>query len=223
MRRELPLLGVIILVSLALITDHSLDRIDGVILLGTLAFLLTWIVKLALQSRVNDPMLADYTAEIRSDLSLPAAISWLLVGLVVLLASSRMLVWGAVNIATTLGVSDLIIGLTIVALGTSLPELAASIIAAYKKEYDIAIGNILGSNLFNILAVLGLPGLIHPSAVEPEVLTRDYPVMIGLTLLLFMFAYGFRRGPGRISRKGGALLLTIYVSNRLHLSSSSGT
>ena len=122
------------------------------------------------------------------------------------------MVWGAVNVATELGVSDLLIGLTIVALGTSLPELAASVIAAYKKEDDIAIGNIVGSNLFNILAVLGIPGLFNTTVIEPEVLWRDYPVMIGLTLLLFVFAYGFGRGPGRISRKAGGVLITIYIS-----------
>jgi arabinose-5-phosphate isomerase len=119
-------------------------------------------------------------------------------------------VWGAVEIAQALGVSDLIIGLTIVALGTSLPELAASVVSALKGEPDIAIGNVIGSNLFNLLAVLGIPGLISPLLIDSAVLTRDYPVMIGLTVAFFLMAYGIR-GPGRINRLEGGLLLACYV------------
>jgi cation:H+ antiporter len=122
-----------------------------------------------------------------------------------------MLVWGAVAIAQELGVSDLVIGLTIVALGTSLPELAASLMGALKNEHDIAIGNIIGSNIFNLLAVLGLPGVIRPGAIDPAAVERDFPVMFILTLALFVMAYGFR-GPGRISRLEGATLLMAYIS-----------
>jgi cation:H+ antiporter len=137
------------------------------------------------------------------------ALVWTLVGLVVLIASSRMLVWGAVEIAHALGISDLIIGLTIVAIGTSLPELAASVMSALKGEHDIAIGNVIGSNMFNLLAVLGLPGLIHPAAIEAVVVTRDFPVMIGLTLVLLVLAYGMG-GHGHIKRFEGAFLLACY-------------
>jgi cation:H+ antiporter len=136
---------------------------------------------------------------------------WTLVGALCLLASSKILVWGAVSIAQAIGVSDLVIGLTIVALGTSLPELAASVMSALKNEHDIAIGNVIGSNIFNLLAVLGLPGLLNPGPVDAAVLTRDYPVMIGLTLALFVMAYGFR-GPGRLNRIEGALLVTAFVA-----------
>ena len=115
---------------------------------------------------------------------------------------------GSIYSALT-GVSDLIIGLTIVALGTSLPELAATVIAARKGEHDIAIGNVVGSNMFNLLAVLGLPGLIDPGPFEPVVLTRDYPVMFCLTVVLFVMAYGFR-GPGRINRLEGATLVAAF-------------
>jgi len=123
--------------------------------------------------------------------------------------SSRMLVWGAVEIAGAVGISDLIIGLTIVAVGTSLPELASSMIAARKGEHDIALGNILGSNLFNTLAVVGIAGVISPLAVGREVLSRDMLVMSSLTLLLFVLGFGFR-GPGRINRIEGAVVLAIY-------------
>jgi len=119
-------------------------------------------------------------------------------------------VWGAVGIAEAFGVSDLVIGLTIVALGTSLPELAASVASALKNEPDIAIGNVIGSNMFNLLAVLGIPGIIRPDAVDAAVLSRDMPVMVGLTVALLAMAWGFR-GEGRINRFEGALLLTCYI------------
>ncbi|OPZ73993.1 MAG: Inner membrane protein YrbG [Verrucomicrobia bacterium ADurb.Bin474] len=135
----------------------------------------------------------------------------MVIGLVLLIASSRMLVWGAVEIAHELGVSDLIIGLTIVAIGTSLPELASSVVAARKNEHDIALGNIIGSNLFNTLAVVGIAGSISPLDVEPAVMTRDIPVMAALTLSLFVMGFGFRGRNGRINRAEGALLLLSFV------------
>jgi cation:H+ antiporter len=131
------------------------------------------------------------------------------IGLASLLVGSKSLVWGASGIATLLGVSDLIIGLTIVAIGTSLPELAASVISALKHEHDIAVGNILGSNIFNLLAVLAMPGLIAPSNVDPMLLYRDFPFMIGLAVGLFLFARYCSQG--RIGRVAGALLLVVYI------------
>jgi cation:H+ antiporter len=147
------------------------------------------------------------------------AVFWLVAGLVLLIVSSRILVWGAVEIAHGFGVSDLIIGLTIVAVGTSLPELASSIIAARKGEHDIALGNILGSNLFNTLAVVGIAGTIQPLAVGPEVFNRDMLVMAALTLSLFVIGYGFR-GPGSINRIEGAVLLVCYVVYTAYLIST---
>ena len=147
------------------------------------------------------------------------AIFWLVVGLILLIVSSRILVWGAVEIVHGFGVSDLIVGLTIVAVGTSLPELASSIIAARRKEHDIALGNVLGSNLFNTLAVVGIAGTIHPLAVGPEVFSRDILVMAVLTVSLFAIGYGFR-GPGRINRIEGAALLACYVGYTVYLVST---
>lgn len=139
-----------------------------------------------------------------------------MVGLVILVASSRLLVWGAVEIAQAFGVSDIIIGLTIIAVGTSLPELASSIIAIRKNEHDLALGNVIGSNLFNTLAVVGIAGVIHPLAVDSEVLWRDAMFMGILTLSLFIVGYGFR-GEGRINRIEGAILLTAYVGYTAYL------
>lgn len=216
LRRELPLLMAIMLVSVGLLADQELDRIDGILLMVALGGFLVWLIRLGMSSKGSDPIIAEFQDEIPQNMSLGKGIFWLVAGLVVLLGSSRLLVWGAVNIAETYGVSDLIIGLTIVAIGTSLPELAASVVAARKGEHDIAIGNVLGSNIFNLLAVMGLPGIIMPGRFEPEVLSRDFPVMIFLTLLFFGLAYGIG-GTGRITRAAGAVLLACFFGYQLIL------
>jgi len=205
LRREFPVLMVIMLVTLMLLTNGRLDFNDGLFLLGGLVVLLYWLVNLGLRARQSDPMRSEYDAEI-PQMRLGRALTWMIIGLVALLASSKLLVWGAVEIATQFGVSDLVIGLTVVAIGTSLPELATSLVSALKKEHDIAIGNIIGSNMYNLLAVLGIPALIHPAEFPEAVLTRDFPVMILLTVVLFAFSYGFR-DEGRISRVEGGFLL----------------
>lgn len=211
LRRELPVLIVIMSATWLLLADNHLGRIDGSLLLGGMALMLVWLTLIGIRSKgTRDPMDEEFTEEIRTGMSMWQALLWLTIGSLLLLASSRLLVWGAVSFAQQLGISDLVIGLTIVALGTSLPELAASLMGALKNEHDIAIGNIIGSNIFNLLAVLGLPGVIQPGSVDPAAMGRDYPVMFVLTLLLFVMAYGFR-GPGRINRIEGALLLTAYI------------
>ncbi|MCW8827540.1 MAG: calcium/sodium antiporter [Gammaproteobacteria bacterium] len=212
LKREFPLLFAVMLIALALLLDGEMNRYDGIILLIGMAMLVYWMVALGLRERRDngDPMESEYIDEIPSHMPMKLAIFWLLLGMVVLLGSSRLLVWGSVNVAQWFGVSDLIIGLTIVAIGTSLPELAASVMSALKGEHDIAIGNVLGSNMFNLLAVLGMPGLIQPGATPAELMLRDFPVMIGLTIALFLMGYGFLR-PGRISRLEGLLLLAGYL------------
>ena len=209
LRRELPLLLVTMLAGLGFLVDGELSRLDGVVLMLGLAALVYWMVRTALAERNGDPLVSELSEGIPAEMSTPRALSWLGIGLLVLLVSSRLLVWGAVGIAEALGVSDLVIGLTVVALGTSLPELAASMASALRGEPDIAIGNVIGSNLFNLLAVLGIPGLIHPLGIGDDVLFRDYPVMLGLTLALFVMAYGIR-SPGRINRVEGGVLLACY-------------
>jgi len=133
-----------------------------------------------------------------------------LVGLILLPMSSQILVNGATGIARYFGVSDFTIGLTIVALGTSLPELAASVAGVLKNEHELAIGNVIGSNIFNLLAVLGIAGIIKPTAIEESVLYSDYLLMLILTVMIFFMAYGFR-GPGKISRFEGGILFAIYL------------
>ncbi len=209
LRREYPLMFAIMLFSLVLLMDGEMSRLDGALLICGLVAMVIWMVRLGLR-RDHDPMEDEYAQEIPR-LATGPALAWLLLGLVLLLGSSRMLVWGAVDIAHAFGISDLVIGLTIVAVGTSLPELAASVMSALRGEPDIAIGNVIGSNMFNLLAVLGLPGLIHPTVLSPAVLDRDYVFMIGLSIALFAMAYGFR-GPGRVTRIEGALLLGGYAT-----------
>lgn len=207
LRREYPLMFMIMLVSLMLLLDGEMSRLDGIILLIGLVIMVMWMIRLSLR-RDHDPMEDEFDKEIPR-ISTGKALFWLALGLILLLGSSRLLVWGAVDIAQAMGISDLIIGLTIVAIGTSLPELAASVMSALRNEPDIAIGNVIGSNMFNLLAVLGLPGIIHPTVLAPEILTRDYAYMIGLSIALFVMAYGFR-GQGRINRVEGLLLLIAY-------------
>jgi cation:H+ antiporter len=210
-RRELPLLMLVMAGAALLLLDGSLDRVDGTILLTGMVLMLVWVTWQGIRAQGTvEPMASEFAGELPVNVPMSRAVGLLVLGGVVLLASSRLLVWGAVGIAHTLGVSDLVIGLTIVALGTSLPELAASLISAYRNEHDIAIGNVVGSNIYNLLAVLGLPGLIHPATIDRAVLTRDYPVMAGMTVLLFVMAYGFR-GPARLTRLHGALLLLAFT------------
>lgn len=209
LRKELPILVAVTLLTAGLLYDGWVTGIDAYILLGVFAGLMGWTIWEGLSSR-KDALGTDVELDhLDETMSLPRALLWLVLGLTLMIAASRMLVWGSVGVAQAFGVSDLIIGLTVVALGTSLPELASSLAAIRKGEHDLALGNVIGSNLFNTLAVVGIAGAIAPIAVAPEVLTRDLPVMGLLTVLLVALGFGFR-GAGRISRAGGATLLVIY-------------
>lgn len=208
--REIPLLILVMLAGYLLLQDGQLNRRDGVILLLGFAVVILrqlWEAK----HGIDDPLAGEYAESLEKEMTMATALLWLLVGFVVLLLSARLMVWAAVDIAQALGVSDLVIGLTVVAVGTSLPELAASVAAVRKNEHDIALGNVLGSNLFNLLGVMALPGIIAPGAVDPAVLNRDYPIMIGLSLLLFVIAYSYR-GSRRIERWEGGFLVTLYAA-----------
>ncbi|MDC8457211.1 Putative antiporter CaxA [Marinobacter salarius] len=222
MRKELPILTAVTALAAWQVWDGELTFVDALALLGVFLLLLAWSIRQGMTQK-NDA-LGTEVAEEMSHRSMPLrnAVLWLIAGLLLLIVSSRILVWGAVELALGFGVSDLIIGLTIVAVGTSLPELASSVIAARKGEHDIALGNILGSNLFNTLAVVGIAGTISPMAVAPEVFYRDIAVMSALTLSLFILGYGFR-GPGRINRLEGGLLLACFVGYTVYLISTTFT
>jgi len=209
-RKELPvLLGVTVLLGV-LMLDRQLSRADAVVLVVVLAALITWSI-LEARRAPGDSLAKDVEAEaVEHPLSRKAAWIWLGAGLVMLVISSRVLVWGAVGIATELGWSELVIGLTVVALGTSAPELASSIAAARKGQNDLALGNVIGSNLFNTLGVVGLAGLIAPAGVSSELLTRDIPVALAFALALVLFAL-WPLGRGRVTRIEGGLLVIGYV------------
>ncbi|MEN8259533.1 MAG: calcium/sodium antiporter [Pseudomonadota bacterium] len=214
LRRELPVLLGTSVVCYLLGLRGGLERVDGMLMLAMLALFVFWLIRSALQNRNSDVFGQELEQEIPSNISTGRAVFWSVVGLAGLLGSSRLLVWAAVNIAEFFAVSDLIIGLTIIAVGTSLPELAASIASVLKKEEDLAIGNIIGSNMYNLLAVYSLPGLIAPGPLEPGVVQRDFPVMLGFTAALFFMGYGFSRS-GRINRLEGLGMVLAFGAYQL--------
>lgn len=216
LNREFPLMLGVMLAALALLWNGVLSRLDGSILLAGMVVLVFWTIHLARSAPPDDPLETEFTAKLPETISVGATWWPLISGLILLLISSRLLVWGAVGIAQTFGVSDLVIGLTIVAVGTSLPELAASVAAVRKGEHDIAVGNVVGSNLFNILAVLGIAGVIGPGGFDTAVLRRDFPLMIGLAIVLYIMARGLRNsGHGSIRRWAGGVLVAVFVSYQL--------
>ena len=217
-KKEIPLLLLIVLASGYLLFDNTLTLGEGIVLISGFFTLIAWSIVSAFRGR-GDTLEAEMDSElIEHEMTLKAGIIWLIIGLVLLIASSRLLVWGAVGVAHEFGVSDLIIGLTIVALGTSLPELAASVIAARKGEHDIAIGNVVGSNMFNILAVIGIATIIAPmNGIPVEVLNRDWIVMFVLTIALLVMAYGFRNKEGKITRFEGMILVVCYIAYNSYL------
>ncbi len=210
LHQELPILtGITFLASIQLL-DGELTRLDSLILLVLFLGLMLWTLYQSNRHR-EDALGEEFEHGLRlNHNSTRSAVIRLVVGLIVLIASSRLLVWSAIEVAQRLGISDLIIGLTIIATGTSLPELASSLIAAHRREDDIALGNVLGSNLFNTLAVVGTAGMIRPMHVNPEILHRDYVLMMILTISLFVIGYR-PGGHGRINRYEGILLLGVYT------------
>ncbi len=211
LKREIPILFAVTTLALIFIWDLKFSRIEGILLLLTLVIYFIWLVRLGIRSRTkDDPMLEEIVEELPETVSNGKAIFFLIIGLILLVVSSNILIKGASGIAAYFNVSETVIGLTIVALGTSLPELAASIAGVLKQEYEIAIGNVIGSNIFNLLAVLGIPAVIAAPMIEDKVLTLDYPVMFGLTISMAAMCYGFR-GPGKITRLEGAILLAVFI------------
>ena len=216
LRKELPLLAAVTGVVWLLMADGQITRVDAGVLMVLLVVLIAWSITQA-APHADDALGQDAEAETEQrSLTRQAAWTWLGVGLVLLVVSSRVLVWGATEIATALGWSDLVIGLTVVAIGTSAPELASALAAARKGENDLALGNVIGSNLFNTLGVVGLAGLISPAIVSDELLQRDLPVVMGMTLLLLVFGYRWRRD-GRINRVEGVVLVLLWAGYTTYL------
>ena len=210
LRTELPWLFGATALALFLLFDQHLSRLDGLALLVGLFLILYGLLR---RQTTNPDELSEAIHEELDELPempMRQALIWLTTGLAVLLTSANVLVWAATSIATSLGVSDLIIGLTIVAVGTSLPELAATVGSALKGHTDIAVGNVVGSNILNILAVLAVPALVQPTGIDPVVFWRDCGMMVALTLLLGLFAYGIN-SRAIITRFEGAVLILSWV------------
>lgn len=211
LRREMPALLAVTLLVVSLFLDSYLSRVDGFVMLTGLGIVMIWLTRLGLRSTADDPLAEDYDAEIPRDMSLPRAGMWLLIGLAALLFGADQLVDGSIDIARALGVSEVVIGITLVAFGTSLPELAVSIISVLKNEYGLAIGNIVGSNIFNLLAVIGVAAAIHPASIAQSVLSLHVFVMVAFTLVLFAMTYDYD-GKSELSRIEGSALLIAYVA-----------
>ncbi len=211
LRREMPALLAVSLLTVSLFLDTRLSRADGIVMLAGLVIVMFWLVRLGTRSSANDPIKMDYEAEIPDNVSTKAAIFWMLIGLGALLVGAEWLVDGSIGIAETLGVSEVVIGITVVAVGTSLPELAVTLVSALRGEYGLAIGNIVGSNIFNLLAVLGIAAAIQPAAVHPSVLSLHIFVMVAFTLVLFAMTYDYDR-KAELSRVEGLALLVAYIA-----------
>lgn len=215
LRREMPMVLLVSLLAAYLMWDGRLGHREGLLLLVLFFLVIGLLAWLALRSEKSDPLSKELSAEL-PNIPVTKALLWLLMGMLLLPLSAHMMVDSATHIARYFGISDLVIGLTIVAIGTSLPELAASISGILKKEDDLALGNILGSNIFNILAVLSVPGLLAPGNIDPQAMQRDMPVMLVLTLLLILFCFAIKERR-RIERWQGGLLLACYLAYQTSL------
>ncbi|GAB6069542.1 calcium/sodium antiporter [Thiomicrorhabdus hydrogeniphila] len=212
-KRELPILLAISIGAYLLVLDGELSIPDGIILVSALVIVMIWMIKANKTVDKNDPIATETQHELDDlpELGKNKALIYLIGGLIILMLSAKMMVSGAESIAHYFEVPDVVIGLTIIAIGTSLPELAAAIAAARKNEADLMIGNIVGSNLFNILAVLAVPALLAPSVLDTDVLNIDLPIMLGFTLLMLVMALP-RKGSAVISKGKGLLLLALFIT-----------
>jgi len=211
LRREMPALLAVSLLTVSLFLDSFLSRIDGLVMLTGLIIVMIWLARLGMRSAPSDPIKAEYEAEIPQDVSMKMAFFWLIFGIGTLLVGAHLLVDGSIEIARFLGVSEVVIGILLVAFGTSLPELAVSLVSAMKGEYGLAIGNIVGSNIFNLLAVIGVAATIAPSALAPSVLSLHIFVMVAFTLVLFAMTYDYD-GKSELSRIEGVALLIAFIA-----------
>ena len=210
LRLELPWLIAATLLALICLFDLWLGTFDGLVLLAGLWLVMHRLVRKQRGAAHGIRETLEEEVEELPSMTIARGLFWTGAGLAVLLAAAWLLVWAATEIARLLGVSELVIGLTVVAVGTSLPELAATLSAALKGHPDIAIGNVVGSNILNILAVMAVPALVHPVGIEAHVLWRDFGMMAALTALLVLFAYAFGRRPV-ITRFEGSVMVLAWV------------
>ena len=211
LRREMPALLAVSLLTVSLFLDSHLSRIDGLVMLTGLVIVMIWLARLGIRSPASDPIQKEYEAEIPKGVAMPNAIVWLVIGLITLLLGAHLLVKGSLSIAEYYNVSKVVIGILLVAFGTSLPELAVSMVSAMKGEYGLAIGNIVGSNIFNLLGVIGVAATISPMEVQQSVLSVHVFVMVAFTLVLFAMTYDYD-GKSELSRIEGIALLAAFIA-----------
>ena len=218
LRREMPALLAVSLLTVSLFLDQHLSRVDGLVMLTGLVIVMIWLARLGLRSSTDDPIKREFEAEIPSHVSNKAAIVWFIIGLAALLVGADLLVDGAMKVANYYKIDQVVIGIMLVALGTSLPELAVSLVSALKGEYGLAIGNIVGSNIFNLLAVIGIAATIAPIDFEPIVLSLHIFVMVAFTLALFAMTYDYD-GKSELSRIEGIALLVAFLAYDAYVAS----
>lgn len=222
LKREIPLVLIVSLATWYIFSDNYFSLAEGVaLLIGFVVFIGGLIIVSLRAKNQTDPFVSEACDEVPNDVPTKKAVIWLVIGMVLLPVSAHFLIESAVDIAKYFGLSDLVIGLTIIAIGTSLPELAASIAGVLKNEDDLALGNIVGSNIFNILAVLPFAGIINPSVIDPSVANRDILIMIGATVALIIMSLNFR-GAQRINRVEGGLLLIAFLGYQGYIFSQVG-
>jgi len=219
-KRELPLLILATAITAFFVMDFELSRSDGLTLLALFVVLVVYLIRVSLR---EPPKLQDSSLQNKLEkraIPLGTSINYLVVGLAVIALCSAVLVWSARGIVTNLGVSELVVGVIVLALGTSLPELVVIVLAAKRGQHELALGNVIGSNLFNTLAVVGTAGLIAPSVLDAELVTRDLPVMFALTGVVVVVAYGWGRRTGVINKAEGGVLLLAVASYLAYLAYS---
>jgi cation:H+ antiporter len=219
-KREIPLILVVTAIATYMLANSNFSFNEGLILIiGFVLYIATLLVvtlRRSKQNPIDDKMVLEAEQEVPDGVSTKHSVIWLVVGMILLPLSASFLVDSSIFIAKAFGISDLVIGLTVIAIGTSLPELAASIMSIIKKEDDLALGNIIGSNIFNILAVLSLAGLIAPGDIDHAAAVRDAPFMLATTFLLFILCFS-RGGKFRITRAKGLLLLAVFIGYQVLL------
>ena len=222
LKREMPLVLLISVAAWYVFSDNYFSFAEGIALMIAFAVFIGGLVIVSLRAKnQDDPFVSEACEDVPNDVSTKSAIFWLIIGMILLPISSHFLVESAVDIAKYFGLSDLVIGLTIIAIGTSLPELAACIAGVLKNEDDLALGNIVGSNIFNLLAVLPLAGIINPSIIDPSAANRDALIMIAATVVLIAMSLNFK-GARRINRVEGGFLLVAFIAYQGYIFSQVG-
>ncbi|GKW52638.1 sodium:calcium antiporter [Pseudoalteromonas sp. NCCP-2140] len=222
LKREMPLVLLISVAAWYVFSDNYFSFAEGIALMIAFAVFIGGLVIVSLRAKnQDDPFVSEACEDVPNDVSTKSAVFWLIIGMILLPVSSHFLVESAVDIAKYFGLSDLVIGLTIIAIGTSLPELAACIAGVLKNEDDLALGNIVGSNIFNLLAVLPLAGIINPSIIDPSAANRDALIMIAATIVLIAMSLNFK-GARRINRVEGGFLLVAFIAYQGYIFSQVG-